>query len=140
MANKGDQSISLKEPKNKKCGKCKKVVNDKGLICEYCIQWYYIFCEDITDEKYASINDSGEQTHWFCKSCNTKALEVLHLVQNMKEENDKLWKEIKEVKKKVDEVYELRNPYKEKVKDFIKEEVRELSQQEMRSEIGRAHV
>ena len=59
-------------------GECKKQVtkSDRGLKCEYCGAWFHIECENVTNEAYDFIENHGEQLHWFCKMCNSKAIEV----------------------------------------------------------------
>ena len=123
----------LKLPKNKKCGKCKKVVNDKGLVCEYCVCWYHAGCEGISDENYDAIQSSGGQTHWFCKPCNSKAIEVLLLVQNMKTEHEKLRSDVAELKTKVDDIQNVKGDFGVKVREVVKEEVSEISEINQRS-------
>ena len=60
-------------------GGCEKQVTktDRGLKCEYCGAWFHIECESVTSDAYDFIANHGEQLHWFCKDCNSKAIEVL---------------------------------------------------------------
>ncbi|KAK3876812.1 hypothetical protein Pcinc_018430 [Petrolisthes cinctipes] len=80
------------------CKQCKQSVEDNHLViyCEYCYMWVHISCQYISKEAYEALKDANEilggQQHWFCKVCNVKALDVLKLVNNLKESNDVLTK------------------------------------------------
>ena len=89
-------TTSFHKPKNAKCGKCKNTVKqaDKRLICEYCVQLFHVTCEHLTDDQYAAIVALGTQTHWFCQSCNMKAMDTIRFIQNVKDDNEQLRAEI----------------------------------------------
>lgn len=90
----------LLKPKNAKCGKCKNTVKqaDKGLICEYCVQWFHRTCEQVSDDQYTAIYASGKQTHWFCQLCNSRAMETLLFIQTVKNQNEKMQTEIDNIR------------------------------------------
>jgi hypothetical protein len=93
-------------PRSKKCGKCKSTVkiNDNGLICEYCAQWFHNTCAGVSDDKYTAIAASGDQTHWFCQICNGKVMETLLFIHNIKEENDKMKEDISNIKTEMNQM------------------------------------
>ena len=84
-----------------KCGSCKKQVTttDKGLKCELCGVWlhFHTWCETIKSDAYDFIDNHGEQSHWFCKVCNSKAIEVLKLVQGLTDQHNTLETKIDEL-------------------------------------------
>ena len=115
-----------------KCGKCNKVVNENGLLCEYCVLWYHKQCEDISDQRYEAMCNSGNQTHWFCSICNGKAIEVLILVHSMKTEQDKIRKEVEDLRAVVTDISEVRGAFEEKIRDVVKDEINEAREKEQR--------
>ena len=94
------------EAKSKKCGICKAQVkqSDQGLLCEYCVQWFHITCQNVQEEVYEAISASGDQTHWFCNSCNIKALDTIRFIQCVKEDNEKIRVELTEVKSQISDM------------------------------------
>jgi len=118
-----------------KCGGCKKQVTktDKGLKCEYCGGWYHIECESVTSEAYDFIENHGEQLHWFCKGCNSKAIEVLKLVQGLKDQQDKLEEKVNELTTRVEEIDNIKGSHKERVCNVVREELYEIREREAKS-------
>lgn len=119
---------------NKKCGKCRKNVtsNQKGLNCEYCSVWFHIECEEIGEEQYEFIRKQGEQLHWFCRGCNPKALDVMKLVQGLKDKHDELQCKIEQLENKVETIEEVRGKFRERVNDVVREEIYEAKERESR--------
>ena len=81
-------SINTKDNDGSKCsGKCYKIVKDesKAVCCDYCSLWIHVKCECITDEINKCLNVGGDQVHWYCKSCNNNALDVMKFIQGHKE-------------------------------------------------------
>ena len=86
--------------------------SDKSLKYECCGIWFYIECEGVTEVEYEFINNLGEQLHWFCKACNSKAVEMLKLVQGLKDKHDELESKVDQLTIKVDEISEMRGTHK----------------------------
>ncbi|KAJ8042605.1 Histone-lysine N-methyltransferase trithorax [Holothuria leucospilota] len=120
-------------PKN--CGKCGKFVKDntKAVCCEFCSVWFHTKCEGISDEIYNFLNEGGEQIHWFCKKCNDMAIDVMKLVQSLKEKNDLLEKKIDELSQQVEDLSSLKDNFAGKVRDIVREEVKEIKDKEERA-------
>ena len=81
-------SINTKDNEGSKCcGKCNKIVKDesKAACCDYCSLWFHVKCDGVTDVIYKCLNVGGDQFHWYCKSCNNKALDVMKLIQGLRE-------------------------------------------------------
>ena len=72
-------------------------------------------CESVTNEAYDFIENHGEQLHWFCKTCNSKAIEVLKLVQGLKDQQDKLEAKVDELTTRVEEIDNIKGNHKERV-------------------------
>ena len=119
---------------NNKCGKCKKVVakKDRSLKCEYCGLWHHATCENMSEQQYDFIMTQGNQLHWFCKACNSKAIEVLKLVQGIKDRQDDLDTKFTELSKQVDDMAEVKGQYGDKVRQVAREEYYEAKQREER--------
>ncbi len=91
---------------------CKKNVQKgaQALQCEYISVWHHTLCEYISDEEYNSLTRRGQQLHWYCKTCNAKAVDVLIMVQSMKEQQDKMKAEILQLADKVEELVKVVEP------------------------------
>lgn len=108
-----------------KCGTCRKIVAKKAeaLQCEYCSTWFHIGCQSIPSDVYRVMKQaSGELFHWFCNGCNNKAIDVLKLVQTIKEKNDELDGRMSSVEAKV---HALDSQFEERVSSSVKKVVRE---------------
>ena len=118
-----------------KCGGCKKQVtkSDRGLKCEYCGAWFHIECECVTNEAYEFIENHGEQLHWFCKTCNSKAIEVLKLVQGLKDQQAKLEEKVEELTTRVEEIDNIKGNHNERVCIIVREELYEIREREAKS-------
>ena len=94
---------------------------DNNLKCEYCGIWFHSECEGVTEAECEFIDNHGKQLHWFCKACNSKAIELLKLVQGLKNKHDELESKEDQLTIKVDEISEMRGTHKEKsVKLYVK--------------------
>ena len=113
--------------------------SDKSLKCEYCGIWFYIECEEVTEVEYKFINNLGEQLHWFCKACYSKAVEMLKLVQRLQDKHDELESKVDQLTIKVDEISEMRGTHKEKVCQIVHEEV-ELREMNLEKRSQRAQM
>lgn len=120
------------EPRN--CGKCNRIVREdaKAVCCEYCAFWFHVKCEGISDEVYKFLNGGGDQVHWFCKGCNNKALDVMKLVQGLKERNDELEAKLEEVSNQVNEIALVKGSFADKIREISREEVHEAREKELR--------
>lgn len=123
MPNQG--ASSTPKAGSNKCGKCKKVVkkDEKGILCEYCSLWYHLPCDGVSEELYNLIQN--DQVHWFCKTCNNKAIEVMKLVQSLKDKQDAIEKKVDQVEKRVESIEKVEGSFKAKVQNVVREEVRE---------------
>ena len=118
--------------RNKKCGVCKKNVtsNQNGLNCEYCSTWFHTECEHVNEEQYEFIRAQGEQLHWFCKRCNPKALDVMKLVQGLRDKHDELQTRVEELESKVNTMDDMKGEFKDKVTNVVREEMYEMREKE----------
>ncbi|KAJ8031576.1 LINE-1 type transposase domain-containing protein 1 [Holothuria leucospilota] len=81
---------------------------------------------------YKFLNAGGDQIHWFCKSCNSKALDVMKLVQGLKERNEMLEAKLDEVKGQFEEIALVRGSFAEKIREITREAVQEAKEKELR--------
>ena len=51
------------------CPFCAINVNDSGLICDHCNQWFHYRCLYITDEEFSCLSESTDS--WFCDHCKS---------------------------------------------------------------------
>lgn len=71
-----------KQKKKKKegwvCKICKTGFNDehdKIVQCEYCTNYYYTKCLNVSDKEYEDFKSPSP--HWFCESCEEKVMKNL---------------------------------------------------------------
>lgn len=114
------------------CGVCKVRVtsDDKGLQCEYCGLWYHITCVGVDDVKYNLLSDDG--IHWFCKTCDGKAIDVLLLVQSIKEKQDSLEEKFNELNVKVQNIEKIEGHFSTSIREVVREEMYEANEKEKR--------
>jgi hypothetical protein len=64
----GDVSINT-GPTKFPCGVCSKAVrkNQRGILCEDCIQWFHIKCIDLPVSEYNKLPTSLDS--WYCNPC-----------------------------------------------------------------------
>lgn len=103
-----------------KCGACDKAVTkkSKGVLCEYCAKWYHADCQGLSAEVVSAITVCGDSFHWFCNVCNPKALDVLRMVQSLKDKNDELEARIVNVEGKLTDQGNDFTEFKEKQEAF----------------------
>ncbi len=55
-----------------KCCKCEKVFKskDKSVTCGTCQQTFHAKCQNVSDKKYETLKEEGDDTLWLCLSCN----------------------------------------------------------------------
>jgi hypothetical protein len=89
-----DKSVS--QCASNKCGTCEKNLTKRSefLQCEYCGKFFHKDCQNVSTEFYSLIKQfgsvAGGSCHWFCDVCNPKAIDVLKLVQQVKDKNNEL--------------------------------------------------
>ena len=88
---------------------------DRGLKCEYYGAWFHTECESVTSDAYDFIDNQGEQLQWFCKAYHSKAIEVLKLIQGLKDQQDKLEAKMDEQATRVEEINAVNGNHKERV-------------------------
>lgn len=82
--------IGTRSSTSAKCGTCDKAVKKtNSVLCEYCAKVYHASCQGVPPDVLSAISVC-ESFHWFCKTCNPKALDVLRVVQTLKDKNDEL--------------------------------------------------
>jgi len=70
------------------CGICDKSVGSKDSIqCEICDKWHHSKCVGINTEVYEFIS-ANEQTHWFCKGCNSGTGQIIKEIKRLQEKID----------------------------------------------------
>ena len=94
--------------------------------------WFHIKCEGITDEIYKCLNVGGDQVHWYCKSCNNKALDAMKLIQGFKEKIDVFEARIDSFTSQVENLTLMKGSFAEKLREMINEEVDEIKEKDMR--------
>lgn len=118
-------STRNQEEKNNNCPDCKKVVGDSdhGLQCEVCELWFHIGCQGITEESYESLKLIAT-AHWYCSRCDKGVAKILKSLAVVQGKQEKLEKELNEVKKDKnvlrDKIIEVEDEVK-KVRELLKE-------------------
>ena len=114
------------------CGTCNKVVKtgEKALGCEYCNTWFHIVCEKYSEVEYEMLKKP--QSHWFCKRCDDKAIDVLQIMRNTKEFQDKMVERIEAVEKKVELVEKVEGPMADRVVEIVQKEIAEERERRIR--------
>ena len=114
------------------CGTCRKVVKtgEKALGCEYCNTWFHTECEKYSDAEYDILKKP--QSHWFCKNCDDKAIDVLQIVRNMKEFQEKMVERMEAVEKKVELVEKVEGPMADRVMEIVQKEIGEERERRIR--------
>jgi hypothetical protein len=102
-----DKEITIDKPQPT-CPDCNEVVSntDKALTCDICEDWYHIrdTCQNVPFQVYEFFDkNTTQQIHWYCKSCNKGATNLLHMMNKTSEAFDK---KIKIIDDKVDKMGE----------------------------------
>ena len=102
---------------------------DRGLKWEYCGTWFHIECETLTSDVYMISQEITESScTGFVKPCNSKAIEVLKLV----DQQDKLEAKVDELTTRVEEIDNIKSNHKERVCIVVREELYEIREREAR--------
>jgi hypothetical protein len=70
-----------------------------------CDNWHHTSCVGVEDKEYEVLTKAskgGKQFHWFCKECNTPAIEMLRTIKELKAKNDKIEKELIDTRHEID--------------------------------------
>ena len=85
------------------CEKVGEKVN--GVHCEIFEKCWHDACAGLRQEEYTVVQESAtndEQVlHWHCAECNKHMVGVLKLIKVMQERQDRMKKEISELKKEI---------------------------------------
>ena len=74
-----------------------------------------------------------DRIHWFCSKCNNKAVDVLKLVNNLKESNEKLQLRVEKVENRLDNIENMKSePFREEIRKVIRAEVYEAKEKEVK--------
>ena len=128
-------SIDTKDSNGAKfCGKCNEIVNDesKAVCCDCCSLWFHVKCEGITDTIYRCLNVGGDHVHWYCRSWNNKALDIMELIQGLKEEIYIFEVRIDSFTCQVENLALVNDCFAEKLREMINEEVDEIKEEKIR--------
>lgn len=49
------------------CGSCKQLVEEVGIRCDYCDQWFHNGCAGLSNEGYEMITSMKKTVFWYCK-------------------------------------------------------------------------
>ncbi len=71
----------------KKCTKCDKNFKsrDKIVQCGTCKQAFHAKCQNVSDRKYDTLKEEGEDTMWMCISCNQVTRGMVQNITNMQQ-------------------------------------------------------
>ena len=72
------------------------------------------------------------QSHWFCKRCDNKAIDVLQIMRNTKEFQEKMVERMEAVEKKVELVEKVEGPMAERVVEIVQKEIGEERERRIR--------
>ncbi len=71
----------------KKCAKCDKNFKsrDKIVQCGTCKQTFHAKCQNVSDRKYDTLKEEGEDTMWMCISCNQVTRGMVQNITNIEQ-------------------------------------------------------
>ncbi len=71
----------------KKCAKCEKNFKGKDKIvqCGTCKQNFHAKCQNVSDRKYDTLKEEGEDTMWMCLSCNQVTRGMVQNITNIQQ-------------------------------------------------------
>jgi len=72
------------------CITCDKLINDNGLLCEFCFRWEHNLCAGISNEAYSVLGDSSPNLMFFCTSCRSTVTVALKFFNDMKDKQNAL--------------------------------------------------
>ena len=72
------------------------------------------------------------QSRWFCKRCDDKAIDVLQIVRNTKEFQEKMVERMEAVEKKVELVEKVEGPMADRVVEIVQKEIGEERERRIR--------
>ena len=112
------------------CGTCRKVVKTGESAGMRILQHLVPQCEKYSDAEYDLLKKP--QSHWFCKNCDDKAIDVLQIVRNMKEFQEKMVERMEAVEKKVELVEKVEGPMADRVMEIVQKEIGEERERRIR--------
>ena len=128
------------------CGICDKCVGGKdGIQCEICDKWHHSKCVGIAAEVYEFIS-TNDQTHWFCKGCNSGAGHMIKEIKRLQEKVEGfeliLVKQKEEERKEFNRIEKLNEKNRLEISGQIEKVTREMKeiQKEMLSIIQKADI
>ncbi len=70
-----------------KCCKCEKVFKnkDKSVKCATCQLTFHAKCQDVSDRKYDTLKEEGDDTMWLCLSCNQVTRGMVQNITNIQQ-------------------------------------------------------
>ena len=116
------QMMSPRTPsKGAECGKCNKLVrsSEKGLICDFCDQWFHAGCDDVSQDLYRFLQKFEDQM-WSCKQWKPRIKEMRTENETLKKENSELKQIIVDLKDQLNNMkVEIANDVTERVLDRV---------------------
>ena len=89
-------------PKVKKdrCGSCNLIVmdTDSAVECEVCNFWFHCTCQNVSDKLYQIIHDEADTIHWYCRTCNASAGNMLKIMTQLQSQQAGLQADISDLK------------------------------------------
>ena len=88
------------------CKVCKKEnEDDRWIQCDVCANWNHAACAALDDNEYEALKKGGRKVKWLCRECDIPhILETLKVLKEIKAKNDKLEKDLSELKNEVSSV------------------------------------
>ena len=110
------------------CSHCKKIVkNDSpAMECEICDLWYHIKCQGITKAEYEYIKGSSKKKslsklHWYCLTCDRKAVNFMKTMANLHTKHQILEDKVDNLEEK------MKNKVDKEEVDHLREEIESIS-------------
>ena len=108
------------------CPDCKKQIgeSDEALQCEICENWFHSECQGITKATYkllaknARSRVSNNHVHWYCRICDTSAVQIITLVAKISKKHDQLDMQVQEHEGKIDTLNEKMSSWEDEIDDL----------------------
>ena len=85
------------------CGSCNNLVaeTDRGIECEFCKFWFHSSCQGVPKRLYDVISEGNPNLHWYCRTCNDVADDMLGVLKSVKVKQEKIETDMHEMREEM---------------------------------------